>query len=648
VANLVFFWLLGLWMLGWAALPATRHVLAHLSDSGLAAGRVLFIALTSLFAFWMASFGLAPLRVVPILFATVALASLSLLLDQSERANFFAFLKTHRRALLVSDAVFVAAFLFFGWIRWRNPALNSLEKPMDAALLAQCWRADWLPIQNPWFAGTPLSGYYYFGPLMGAGLARCFGGAPWMTYNLVQPAFCALFISTLFSLCAALSRSHRRGFIALLLVAFLGHFEPLRQLVATGRFWPLDGWQTSRVITNTINEYPFFTLVVGDAHAHFYALALEAALLCVCWNFFTGTTKFDRTSVLRLCVAGGMLAVIVMTNPWAAPIAAVLVAACAGVTLPRHRWLWFLLAFAVARLLLWPHLRVFRPAIGGVSFEFWLPEVASFLLLWGGWLGLTAIAATRLKTELSERAGFALVTGLCGGASLLVPFGVTILGVFQDTPWRHQDTVFKFGLQAWLLLGTAAACGALAAWRTWARPWRVATLMYLPVPFLCAFAVVWRWSVQDVPRDANNAVALSLDGARHLPSDDREAVTWLSDNSKGDEAVLEAIGVNSYSQFGRVSALTGVPTLIGWPSHVSSWGGDSAEIERRRQLVETVYNGAAAEQTAALREVKQLKVRWILIGDLERRTYNALALTRLHDAHHVAFQSGETIILEAQ
>ena len=172
--------------------------------------------------------------------------------------------------------------------------------------------------------------------------------------------------------------------------------------------------------------------------------------------------------------------------------------------------------------------------------------------------------------------------------------------------------------------------------------------MYLPVPFLCAFAVVWRWSVQDVPRDANNAVALSLDGARHLPSDDREAVTWLSDNSKGDEAVLEAIGVNSYSQFGRVSALTGVPTLIGWPSHVSSWGGDSAEIERRRQLVETVYNGAAAEQTAALREVKQLKVRWILIGDLERRTYNALALTRLHDAHHVAFQSGETIILEAQ
>ena len=57
-----------------------------------------------------------------------------------------------------------------------------------------------------------------------------------------------------------------------------GPLEPLRQWSERGWVWPFDWWATSRVIPDTINEYPAFTLAVGDAHAHFYALSFRGAV----------------------------------------------------------------------------------------------------------------------------------------------------------------------------------------------------------------------------------------------------------------------------------------------------------------------------------------------------------------------------------
>ena len=90
-----------------------------------------------------------------------------------------------------------------------------------------------------------------------------------------------------------------------------------------------------------------------------------------------------------------------------------------------------------------------------------------FLLLWGGFLVLLTVcialfcAAPRawLQHSALSFGGLMIVFGLL---ALIAPMMFYIRGAFGDGDFRHQDTVFKFGLQAWLLLGTATTCSALS------------------------------------------------------------------------------------------------------------------------------------------------------------------------------------------
>lgn len=291
---LIFIWLLATTALGHAALPFSRRIFPNLPDGGLAAGRVLLIVLLTLLSFELSILHIASLQLAPVLFVGVPIA---LWWRFARTTEFQQWKGENRRALWVSDAVFLLAYLAFLWIRLRYPVVSDMEKPMDAALMGSAARAGWLPFSNPWLAGTPFTNYYYFGPLMAGNLARALATPTYLAYNLIQPLFCALFISTLTSLCAALTRSWWRGAWSMAIVALCGHFEPLRQ-ASEGGFSPLspsliDWWKTSRVIEGTINEYPLFTMVLGDAHAHFYALSLAALFFSLCWALFASSPSTE-------------------------------------------------------------------------------------------------------------------------------------------------------------------------------------------------------------------------------------------------------------------------------------------------------------------------------------------------------------------
>jgi uncharacterized membrane protein len=112
----------------------------------------------------------------------------------------------------------------------------------------------------------------------------------------------------------------------------------------------------------------------------------------------------------------------------------------------------------------------------------------------------------------------------------------------------------------------------------WAAP-----LLYVPIPLLCSLCVLWTRTVRDAPRDAGGRFVLSLDGARHLPAEDQAALSWLRIHVPTGTSVLEAVGQTEqgtpggdYTEFARVSSLTGIPTPLGWSggSHLPAWGAD--------------------------------------------------------------------------
>lgn len=652
---LVSIWTLFLWSFGWALLPASRQVFRNLPDGGLAAGRVGGLALLTLGGFWLASLHLLPLHFTPLwLIGLPLLCFAGTWKDAAKRQQLVQWVKEHSKELAFSDGVFLAIWFLFLWIRARNGALSDLEKPMDAALLGTLSRALYLPFDSFWQSGTPFTNYYYFGPLMGAGLARTLGTPNFIAYNLVQPAFCAFFVSVLWSLCAALTGSRWRGVCAAGIVALLGNFEPVRQIIEGRNLWPLDWWKTARVIPNTINEYPLFTMASGDAHAHFYEFAVAAVFFTLCYALFSSSDETEENSQsishrdVVLLGIGALLSVIWLTNTWDVPLYALLALICALWSSPKHNLpdiVRCLLPFVLARLLAWPFTHLSHPNVSGAVKEFWLPDAVSFLLIWAGPLLLVVLASSHWKDD-TKRNLFSIALATAGLLALAAPHCFYMRGVFGDGEYRHQDTVFKFGLQAWLLLGTAGACGAVALWSRWPKFGKTAALAYLAVPALCSATVVWQRTTVMAPLDNSGHIKLSLNGAQHLPPADQAAIAWLAQNAKPGDVVVEAAGRGSYNEFGRIAALTGVPTPLGWDQHVAGWGGEWPEIDRRRAAVEQVYAWNSDEE--GLAALAALKARYVFVGELERRSYGPEALARMRAKLKSIFQDGETIILATE
>ena len=627
---LILRWLIGFWLLGWLVFPFSRRIFGFLPDCGLAAGRLLALVGVSLLGFWLGT-----LRAMPLSFAVFCAFALPLFIAYLgwPGLDWRAIRRENGRALLASDAVFVISFAFFLWVRLRHPAISDLEKPMDAMLLSGVARANVLPFENLWLSGKLFTNYYYFGPTMGGLSSRALATPVWQAYNLIQPLFCAFFLSVLWSLASALTHSKRLGALVVILVGLGGHLEPLRQFANGKTLMTLDWWTTSRVFGATpdgkqltINEYPAFTMMIGDLHAHFYALALAALHFCFCF----GIIKTDSARVRRVLIGcgGAMLAVFALCNTWDLPLYGILWAASIFTVwkrgaLAKSDILTVALSFLAIPILAAPFFLKFQSPVSGVRFQWWMPDPRGFLLFWGIWLTL-GIGAFVLfkpdeKDEIQGAATFRRLLLILGLVAVCAPFVFYIRGAWEDGELAHQDTVFKFWLQGWLLLGSAIGCEFFNAARLWWREARISRPVFVvfgavltPILALAPFTVArTRTFIYGGP-------PLSLNGMRHLPQSDQLAVKWLSEQSGG---IIEGLALNNkgeivgdYDAFcGRFSGLSGNPTVLGWPGHIGQWGDQTGP--RPGEVLE-VYRGT----NEARREIlKRYGVRWVMLGEFERR-----------------------------
>ncbi len=619
-------WLVPLWLLGWAVFPVSRRLFSFLPDQGLAVGRVLAIFLGALGAFWLASLHILPLAVGGWLVVAIAICC-ALRWSREEMREAF---REAKASLIVSDCVFVLAFLFFVWVRLRHPSINDLEKPMDLALLSQSAQTQMLPFEHFWFAGVDFTNYYFFGPFVGGILTRVFMTAPPYAYNLAQPLFCALFLSVLWSLGAALSRSKWLGLGVMALVGLGGHLEPLRQLREGGHLGELDWWKTSRVIPDTINEYPVFTMLIGDAHAHFYALSLAIAHFCVCLGIVC--LEAPRARAVLIVMGGVLLGVIAMTNTWDIPMYGVLWGLCVFYARRKEAdgknrkltqnaaWMGLTLGAVAA----FPFFQNFRSQVSGGGFTLWIPQLFSFALFWGGWicLGVITFGFEPGKIAPSREGVFRKFLLAAGIIAVLFPSVYYIGGVFAGSDLKHQDTVFKFYLQAWLLGGTAIASEFLLRLRVWSRgagraasvPAWAALAVLAAVLSLAPYAT-WKTRTQGYGEDG-----LSLDGGKWLPQSDHKAIEWLRDQSGVVVERLDEHNAGDYdANAGALATQSGLPSFLCWPGHVRGWGFQNdktrdamnktpigedvkqaqtdsvgAQIDERTRDLNAIYDGDAA------------------------------------------------------
>ena len=236
---------------------------------------------------------------------------------------------------------------------------------------------------------------------------------------------------------------------------------------------------------------------------------------------------------------------------------------------------------------------------------------------------------------------FAVVMGLCAIGLVLIPELVYVRDIYENGNAR-ANTMFKLTYQAYimfgmtmiyaifrlLIIGKNKILKALAVIGLILFVW---TCGYFGNSVHAWFGEVWKPSEY---KGLNATAFLETDF-----SEDVGGIKWLKENVKDVEVVLEANG-DSYSEYERVSAMTGLPTIMGWYVHEWLWRGDLADINAKIADVENIYTSTDEAHVKSLLE--EYDISYIFVGSCERKKYGAqLNNDMLKSMGEVVYQDDE-------
>ena len=131
-----------------------------------------------------------------------------------------------------------------------------------------------------------------------------------------------------------------------------------------------------------------------------------------------------------------------------------------------------------------------------------------------------------------------------------------------------------------------------------------------------------------------------------------EAIRWLANAPPGVVAEAVPPSGGSYTQFGRVSEISGQPAVLGWIGHESQWRGGAEAMGTRQIDLERLYCTRDWNEARAI--LDQYNIRYVFIGSLERSNYQpgdgvcplGLVETKFASYLNPVFNQGEVTIYE--
>lgn len=409
--------------------------------------------------------------------------------------------------IAAGEVLFLVLFAIAIVARMQTPNATDTEKPMDLMLLTSIRGASTMPPIDGWYGGVTLS-YYHLGHVMVDVVGRIAGIGPGIEMILGVAGTVAMAGVAIFGLAGdivALSAMRQRvspwlaGSVAVVSLLFLatleGFFEllsahgvgapglwasfgvdglPGTQFVQTGvptQFW--WWWRATRILPGTITEFPAFSVILGDPHAHLLALPLGVTAIATALPAFSGKTPLNwsvwRRNPAALVISGAVFAGLAMTNAWDAVIYGAVWGAAVLAVISASGWplfggvmvagRYFALPALAAGLIAWPFLASLQSVPVGLHL---FNEVGSdptrFLLVFLPLLLPLLVGIALLRPTVRRDA---VLTGAAGLAAIVLTWGASNVIAGQSIALSARG--HGWYTLAMLVVGFAVAAAACAS-----------------------------------------------------------------------------------------------------------------------------------------------------------------------------------------
>ena len=234
---------------------------------------------------------------ISVLLSLVVIASFRSRYISKKLGNF------DKKYIIKFEIIFLLAFLIFALIRAFSPDIYwTGGKFMDMTFINSLLRTTGFPPLDPWMSGT-VTYYYYFGYLIVSNLIYITGIFPSMDFNLATASFFALSFTTAFGIGFNITEKIKYGIFTGFFVTIAGNLVGFIQVMYIFRkenlmnnIFSFNYWASSRVIPETINEFPFFSFLQGDLHPHMISITFQLLVILLLLNIMKSNSLERRQS----------------------------------------------------------------------------------------------------------------------------------------------------------------------------------------------------------------------------------------------------------------------------------------------------------------------------------------------------------------
>ena len=687
-------WYLLALVLGAAAMPLTGRLFRRFRDRGWMFSKVTAIAVSGFLTWFLVAVKIIKFTTMTCIVVTLVCAAASLILYcREQKAGFECIPFAHLDLVYAEELLFFAAFLLWTYFAGFHPAAYGTEKFMDYGFMEAMMRSKTLPATDLWYSQGKIN-YYYGGQYFAVFLTKLSGAKVELTYNLMRTFVAGLAFAMPFSLVHQmvtdrLGKTGSRwkkalpsvtGILAGISVSIAGnmHYVVYGQIIPfiqklkgeeVSSYWFPDATRyigfNPDVEDKTIHEFPCYSFVLGDLHAHVVDIMFVLLLLGLlyAWMKKVRTTELSGESMSRrkfwkkqllmpqLLAAGALLGMFHWTNYWDFVIYFVVTCGAAlfmNIIGQKGRSKWVLGVTAaqaaevliLATVIILPFTLQFDTSnmVQGIALAKHHSLPHQLLVLWGLPGILTILFVVSLLIEKLRGAEqkslyhlltsirlpdlFAVLMGLCAIGLVLIPELVYVRDIYENRNAR-ANTMFKLTYQAYIMFGMTMIY-AIFRLLVIGKNKILKVLAFIGLFFFvwtCGyfgnsvhswFGEVWKPSQY---KGLNATAFLETD----FP-EDVNGIRWLKENISDAPVVLEANG-DSYSEYERVSAMTGLPTIMGWYVHEWLWRGNLSDLNAKIEEIQEIYTSTDEARVKELLE--EYNVSYIFVGSCERNKYGA-------------------------